>query len=576
MTDQARQPDTQTDHPARSRSAREPVAAGGAPELRSSGATEERAEAEGAKVVAAIDIGSNSVRMEIGEVLPDGDLRVLERLQRAVRLGQDTFRRGRLGRRTMHAAISILRDDKQMLDFYQVQRVRAVATSAVREADNADTFLDRLFMATGLEVEIIDTAEESRLTVSAVRQGAGGSKPLSRARRAMIVDVGGGSTLLTVLNKGQISVSQGLRLGSIRLQESLLTGEETPPAAAELIRQQAANTVHALQGSLPLKEIETFVAVGGDARFAADQATDGAESRSTGDRDGFRRVSRDRFDALVERVVTMTPDDLTRAHGIAFALAETLGPALLVYQQLFRATAAESMLVSDASMRDGLLLDLAREVTGQQDETLTRGVVHSAMGLARKYCVDMDHARAVAEMAVDLFDQLAGEHGLGRRHRLLLRVAALLHEVGGFVSSRAHHKHSLYLISNTEVFGLTRGELQIVAHVARYHRRSAPKPSHTEFMALPREDRIVVSKLAALLRVADALDRTHGRAALRFTCVRQGEELAIRVHEGSDLTLERRALAEKADLFEDLHGLIVRLEEASDGPSDLRRAEPMI
>lgn len=271
----------------------------------------------------------------------------------------------------------------------------------------------------------------------------------------------------------------------------------------------------------------------------------------------------------------MTPDDLVREYGVQFALAETLGPALLVYQQLFHAVSSDVVVVSDASMRDGLLLDLAREVTGRQDETLARGVVHSAMGLARKYCVDMDHARAVAEMAVSLFDQLAGEHGLDGRHRLLLRVAALLHEIGGFVSGRAHHKHGLYLISNTEVFGLTRSELLIVAHVARYHRRSAPKPSHAEFMALPREDRIVVSKLAALLRIADALDRTHGREALKFTCLRRGEELVIRVHGVSDLTLERRALAEKADLFEDLHGLIVRLEEAPDEPSSHRRAQPM-
>jgi exopolyphosphatase/guanosine-5'-triphosphate,3'-diphosphate pyrophosphatase len=157
-----------------------------------------------------------------------------------------------------------------------------------------------------------------------------------------------------------------------------------------------------------------------------------------------------------------------------------------------------------------------------------------------------------------------------------LRVAALVHEVGGYVSSRAHHKHSLYLISNSEVFGLTRSELQMVAHVARYHRRSAPKPTHVEFMALPREDRMGVGKLASLLRIADALDRAHGQRSqrrLEFTCLRHDEELVINVQGAAELTLERRALAQKGQLFEDIFGLTVRLEEASSLPAGEQRSE---
>lgn len=518
-----------------------------------------------AKLVAAIDIGSNSVRMEIGEVLPDGHLEILERVQRALRLGQDTFRRGRLGRRSMRAAIGILRDFQKLLDFYGVQHTRAVATSAVREAANADTFLDRVLMATGLDVEIIDTTEESRLTVSAVRQG--GDDFTGKRGNALIADVGGGSTLLTILQKGQITVSQSLRLGAIRLSESMLTGNEPPHAAAELIRQQVQNTVHAVQGALPLKSIRAFIAVGGDARHAGDEI--GREDNS------HRVIPRDEFDDFVERCESMTSEELMRRDGMSMALAETLRPALLVYRELLATTRATEVTVSEASMRDGLLLDLARGMTGQEDESLTSGAIHSALGVARKYHVDMDHARAVAEMAVQLFDQLQAEHGLDPRHRLLLRIAALLHEVGGFVSGRAHHKHSYYLIANAEIFGLKRGERQIVAHVARYHRHGLPKPSHLEFIALPREDRMTVSKLAALLRIADALDRTHGQRGRTFTCVRTDEELVIRIHGVADLTLERRAMVEKADLFEDLTGLSVRIEEAPAVQSGRRRAEPM-
>jgi exopolyphosphatase/guanosine-5'-triphosphate,3'-diphosphate pyrophosphatase len=168
----------------------------------------------------------------------------------------------------------------------------------------------------------------------------------------------------------------------------------------------------------------------------------------------------------------------------------------------------------------------------------------------------------VADLAASIFDAIVSEHGLTPRHRLLLRAAAVLHEIGGFVSSRAHHKHSGYLISNSELFGLRREELMTVALVARYHRRSVPMPTHVEYMSLPREQRIVVSKLSAILRVADCLDRGRAQQARDLRFERSGGDLVIYVRGAGDLNLERRALDLKADLFQDIYGLRVRLEEA--------------
>jgi exopolyphosphatase/guanosine-5'-triphosphate,3'-diphosphate pyrophosphatase len=522
-------------------------------------------DAQSAETVGAIDIGSNSLRMAIAEVLPDGRLEMLEQLQRAVRLGHDTFRRGRLRGQTMRAVVSILRDYRKLLDFYSVEEIRAVATSAVREASNSDTLLDRIFMSTGLGVEVIDTTEESRLTVSAFRHQAfeaiGGKK-----NRCLIADVGGGSTLLTVLERGEIADSQSLNVGSIRLQELLSTNEESPERAFEIIHQRVSNVVSAIQSSLPLKRVRTFAAIGGDARFAARQVGKPLSE------EGLCAVSRGELDKLVRRCRNMNVDDLVKAFSLPFADAETINAALLVYQTLLRATGADEMIVSQISMRDGLLLDLARTVTGQEDQALTKGVLHSATALAEKYRVDLKHARNVADLAVRLYDAMGSEHGLGSRQRLLLRVAGLVHEVGGFVSNRAHHKHSYYVIVNSEVFGLSRDELALVAHVARYHRRSAPKPSHTEYMTLPREKRMTVSKLSALLRVADALDCTHAQQVRKLHCERRGEEFVLHIAGVADLAMERRSVAMKGDLFEDIYGLKVRLEEAAGPSMDQRRA----
>ncbi|NLF07128.1 MAG: exopolyphosphatase, partial [Pirellulaceae bacterium] len=304
-----------------------------------------------AQIVAAVDVGANALRMVIAEVFPDGRIEVLERLQRAVRLGQDTFRRGRLGGQSMRAAIGVLRDFRRLLDLYKVEKIRAVATSAVREAGNGETFLDRVFMATRLQVEAIDPSEESRLTVSAVRQAVGNSLGVNE-RHTLIVDVGGGSTLLTMLENGEISTSQSLRLGSIRLRETLSTSDEPPRRSAVLLRQHISNTLSVLENVAPLGLIDSFVAVGGDARFAAREI--GAATAESND---LAVIEAADFDKLVAGCVRHTSEELSKLHGLPFADAETLNPALLVYQVLLKRTQADKIIVSHVSMRDGLLLD---------------------------------------------------------------------------------------------------------------------------------------------------------------------------------------------------------------------------
>ena len=315
------------------------------------------------KTVAAIDLGSNSLRMVIAEVLPDGRIEVLEQYQRAVRMGQDTFRRSRLGAQRMRAVVAVLRDYRRALELYGVERIRAVATTAVREATNAETFLDRVFMATGLNLEVIGTSEESRLTVSAVRHAVGGALGIDRDE-TLIADVGGGSTLLTLLEDGEIVNSQSLRLGSIRLQEMLSTSEDPPERSAELLRHHIGNVISSTQVLLPLKRIRSFVAMGGDARFAAREI-----GKPTASADLYS-VSEAEFDKLVRRCQRKTAEELGKLHGLPFEEAETLNPALLVYQILLHHTRAKQMLVSNVSMRDGLLLELARNVTGEEDEAL--------------------------------------------------------------------------------------------------------------------------------------------------------------------------------------------------------------
>ena len=400
----------------------------------------------------------------------------------------------------MRVALGILRDFHELLKLYKVEQLRAVATSAAREASNTDTFLDRIFLATGLKVEVIGTPEESRLTVSAVRKALDDASGVARGE-TLIADVGGGSTLLTLMRDGEIVTSQSLRLGSVRLHEVLANNEDSPEQTAEVLRYQVSTMLGSLQNSMPLGNVESFIAVGGDARFAVRQIGKPTESPD------LDRIEPQEFDKLVERCEQWPAEELARRFGVPFAEAETVNPALLVYQNLFHLTKAQEMIVSNVTMRDGLLLELANRVTGKEDKALAAGVIHSATAIARKstsiFCMPKPWPTLHCGCLTRFTRITVWVRGIG----CFCTWRRLLHEAGGYVSNRSHHKHSYYLIANSEIFGLNREETMLAAHVAHYHRRSGPKPSHPEYMSLPRESRVTVSKLAAILRVADALSR---------------------------------------------------------------------
>jgi exopolyphosphatase/guanosine-5'-triphosphate,3'-diphosphate pyrophosphatase len=499
--------------------------------------------------LAAIDIGSNSIRMALGQLLPDGKVEVLERFRKAVRLGQDTFTQGKISRVAIRAVISILRDYQRTLKLYDVGHTRVVATSAVREAGNADILIDRVLMATGLGIEIIDVSEESRLTVSAVQNTLGDfSDKISK--NSLITEVGGGHTTLTALHKGEIVVSNSLYFGSIRLREALSRGNVLN---SRLIQNELLRFLPSIESFIPLEKIEIFFALGADARFAAKEAGKPVKGSQ------LSRIPKMKFNKLVDKVKTKTPEELSHLYNIEFTDAETLNVALLVYQELLNYTKANELIISFSSMREELLLDLARRITGQENKTFTHSVIHSATAIAEKYKVDIEHSRRVREIAIKLFNTLQQEHGLKFRHRILLEAAALLHEVGTFISPRGFHKHSHYLIMNSEIFGLTQREVEIVANIARYHRRAQPKTSHIEYMSLPRENRIIVNKLAALLRMAEALEAGHNTNPETIQCKLDEDNLIISIPGVRDLSLKRKTFNTESNMFEDIYGLNAKL-----------------
>jgi exopolyphosphatase/guanosine-5'-triphosphate,3'-diphosphate pyrophosphatase len=506
-------------------------------------------------LIAAIDIGSSAIRMDVAEIGTDGGIRVLESLKKGVQLGREAFTEGHLSLETIRAACSVLKDFKKVMDSYGVTRYRAVATSALRESSNSETFLDRVLMNTGLDVEVIDGPEENRLTLSAVMDSLRGKEDLGK-EKSLLVEVGGGSTDVAVLSGGELRQSGTFPLGSIRLRAEMTAGPTKQEQQLRLLKRQIVSSIANLKREMKIRDALHCIALGGDVRFTA-RMLEGPKQNAR-----LTVIPKEAFSEFVDSVSRLTIDGLVQKYSIPYLDAETLAPALLTYLQLLKETQAGNIIVSDASIRAGILQDLAPAEQGKRLKQLSIQILSAARSLGQKYQYDESHAERVRELAILLFDELKTEQRMTDTHRLYLETAALLHDIGLFVSSRNHHKHTYYLISSSELFGLRKRELEIIANIARYHRRAMPQRSHIPFISLDRDERMIVSKLAAILRVANALDKDHLQKAVDLKISREDDSIVLTGQSLSDLAMGRLALARRSDFFTEVFGNKIILREA--------------
>ena len=503
------------------------------------------------RLAAVIEIGSTSIRMAVAELAPSGTIRTLDTLQQSVPLGKDTFTAGEISRSTMEDCVRTIRHFKTVLAEYGLAQkdVTAVATSAVREARNRETFLDRLYIATGLQIKVIDQAEVNRLVYLAVRPELKDNARFTKSD-TLVIEVGGGSTEILMFREGKVGNAHLYRVGSLRLSQQL--EEYSGPARnrVDVLRNQVDQSVKQIIGGIvPFKSLQVL-ALGGEARFACSQINPAWDSEQVA------QLAVPKLETLTNRILAMSNDELVRKYDMNYPDAESIGPALLVYLRLAKALKLKTLMASRATLRVGLLRDM--QTRGTWSPEFRRQILNSATEIAKKYKVDMKNARLVSRYCGELFRALENEHGLDDRYALILHVAALLHQCGHFISSSSHHKHSMYLILNSDIFGLGSSEIKLTALVARYHRRSLPRPSHDEFAELPREERVIVAKLAAILRLATAL--AHGGGAHITVSVNDGL-VTINSTKGGDLALLEHRLSERDEMFEQTYGMDVVLRQ---------------
>ncbi|MEC4889584.1 MAG: Ppx/GppA phosphatase family protein [Nitrospira sp.] len=495
--------------------------------------------------LAVIDIGTNSIHMVLAEILPDASYKILDRFKDMTRLGNGAFTAGRLSDEAVGRGLGVLKTLVTLARNKGVERIVAVATSAVREAKNGGDFVDLVEEQTGIKIRVISGTEEARLIFLGVKH----SMALSE-RPTMVIDVGGGSVELIVGSGRGLQQAKSIKLGAIRLSEQYL--KKTPPTAVMLnnLEENITASLQAVLGEFKVARYEAVVATSGMAGNLAEIIHLHRTGRPLPQLN-LATVSLKEVRAMEAQLSRSSIKARLAIPGLDPKRVDTLLPAIMVLRRVLELSGAVEMTLCDKAIREGLIYDyIDRHRDGLKAERDIPDVRRrNVMGLARRCRAPEIHSRHVADLALRLFDQTTPLHGLGEPDRQWLEYAALLHDIGYLINPRQHHKHAYYLIKHSDLGGLTADEIDVVANVARYHRRALPTIKHEGFHALTPKLRRTVRMLAALLRVADALDRTHFSVVQSVT-VKIGQALTIAVTVSGDAEMELWTANQRTDLME--------------------------
>ncbi len=506
------------------------------------------------KLVAVIDIGATSLRMQIAEINRNREVRKLESYSQAVSIGKDSFAKGYIRRETIEDCVHVLqtyRDKLVEFGIHSAERIRVIATSGVREASNRLTFVDRIFVATGFEIEPFEEAELHRVTYLGILPFLEG-QPKYFEGNSLVIEVGGGTSEVLLLNRADVAFARTYRLGALRLRNAIDRFHATEQKSRGLMESHVLQVVNQLKLSAHFESPDNFVAMGGDVRFAAKEINQQPVA------DKLVRLPIDKIEQFTNQILNQSPDTLATKYHMSLPDAQTLGPALLTNLVFAKEFKAKHILVANVSLRDGLLQEMA-EGKGWSD-SIQQQIVQSAIQTGRKFQFDEEHAKHVSGLACTLFDQLQSLHQLPDHYRRIIQIAALLHDIGIFVNSKSRHKHSMYLIQNSEFFGIGSADLNLISLVARYHRGAKPQPTHENYSRLGRRQRVVVAKIASLLRLAKALDATFTQRIHTINSSIEGDRLRLFTTDVADITIESIELAQAGGLFEDIFGKRVSLE----------------
>ncbi|MBA3631938.1 MAG: Ppx/GppA family phosphatase [Acidobacteria bacterium] len=494
--------------------------------------------------LAAIDIGSNSLKLVIIEAAASDSFTVLLQGRERVRLGHETLKNRFLSDEAINLSAAAIAKFRSIAESREVDSIIAVATASVREAENAAEFVTEIEKRTGVRIEVLSSLEEARLIGVAVAQFFGADN-----NSLLNIDIGGGSTELSLMKNGEPHKLFSMKLGAVGLTEKFIFSN--PPKTKELKNVQA-EIVFALKQPMRKMEGETWKFSTGTSGTILNLATL-LNFQTPENQAGKSEIKLKKLISLNKMLAKIPLEKRAQLPVISPQRAEIIVAGGQILEGVMRAFNIQTLQPCAYALREGVIIDYLREIEAESlppvpdvDDIRLRDV----FAIGRRFGYEEAHALQVAGLAEKMFDALAPIYSLKRHGRTLLSAAALLHDIGYHISHEAHHKHSLYLIKHSEMTGFSETEKLMIANIARYHRKALPKEKHADFMQLSEKDRKITARLGAILRIADALDRGYENHVKDIKFKLDKQNLYLKLVSNEDCTIERKAIEQKKDLFE--------------------------
>ncbi|WP_022851799.1 Ppx/GppA phosphatase family protein [Limisalsivibrio acetivorans] len=491
--------------------------------------------------VAVVDIGSNTVRLQVSE-LKDKSYKVVEEYKESVRLGDEVFNYGRITEPALERLLASLREVRSIVEHWKVDTIRAVATASFRGADNFEEVIDKIRETCGFNVEVISGEDEARFTCIAATANFQLTK-----YNALVLDIGGGSAEYSFVRKGVLERAVSLELGCNRLTRQYLKGD--PPKSSEV--QELKDLYREEIKKLNIDDkIDIIICTGGSMGNLA--TINYIEKKARLDR-AVKYVERKYLKRFISDFRNMSVKERIEVEGMEEKRADIILAAAMQVDIVLEHAEREGFYTLSGGLRTGLTIDTVNsmgiELPFQQNLDDIR---HSRLiEIGNKFLFEERHARQVCRLCQKLFDSVAEEEKLTSDDWQLLEAAALLHDIGNYISYSKHHRHSQYLIMNSDLIGYDHDEIVLIGNIARYHRKKGPQEKHRYYRGLSSSQKKKVAVLAGILRIADALDRSHRSHVKELEIKSSKKEMNIKVVSGADVSMELRKVDIKKDILEE-------------------------
>lgn len=510
--------------------------------------------------IAAIDVGTNSFHLIVVRIKEDGNFEIIDREKEVIRLSEGSTGDIKLIMpNALKRALTTLKRFKGIADSHGAS-VRAVATSAVRESHNKNEFIARVLDETKIEIEVISGYEEARLIYLGILKAV----PIYN-KKSLVFDIGGGSTEFVVGNKGKLIQSASIKIGAVRLAHKFFPDFEITNQRIKECRKWVEGEIfHASE--VMKKEGFDICAGSSGTIMSAGLMIQSMRKGSSSNQvilNNFE-FARDELKKIEKEILSCkSVDKRKKIPGMDEKRADIIPAGIIILSTIFDLFELDKMIISGYALREGIIIDsLQKEkINGSTKPNLIDIRKESVKHLAEASMYDVEHCRHISKFALKIFDDLKKLHQLGNECREYLEASAILHDIGYHIAHTNHHHHSYYIIRNSELLGFNDNEISIIAHTSRYHRKSHPKKSHDEFNELPVRTKEIIKKLSAILRIADALDRTHKRIIenLELRIEKQSIRIKLEVKKNANPEIEIWSLDRRKALFEEIFGKVLRI-----------------